>query len=100
MLRETINLSRNCCKKNAGKYLELNAYHKRGKANACLTDSIALSTTNCILLKRLVFLSAVLINKTLNIIVIVWIIKCINHFLSVRINLFLSYAICYTQIRY
>ena len=52
MLRETINLSRNCCKKNAGKYLELNAYHKRGKPNACLTDSIALSTTNCISLKN------------------------------------------------
>lgn len=49
MLRETINLSRNCCKKNAGKYLELNAYHKRGKPNAYLTDSIALSMTNCIL---------------------------------------------------
>ena len=47
MLQETINLSRNCCKKNAGQYLELNAYHKRGKPNACLTDSIALSMTNC-----------------------------------------------------
>ena len=51
-LQETINLSKNCCKKNAGKYLELNAYHKRGKPNACLTDSIALSMTNCYILKK------------------------------------------------
>ena len=45
-------------------------------------------------------LSAVLINKTLNIIVVFLIIKCINYFLSALINLFLGYAICYTKPRH
>ena len=61
MLRETINLSRNCCKKNAGKYLELTVYHKRGKPDACLMDSMALSIANCILLKMMSLLNSSMI---------------------------------------
>ena len=61
MLLETINLSRNCCKKNAGKYLELNVYHKRGKPDAYFTDSMNLFLTNCILLKMMSLLISSLI---------------------------------------
>ena len=93
MLLETINLSRNCCKKNAGKYLELNAYHKRGKPNACLTDSIALSMTNCILLKIATLLVAIFTNIFFPIATL----ESINHSLSALINLFLSYVIYFTQ---
>ena len=96
MLLETINLSRNCCKKNAGKYLELNVYHRRGKPDACLTDSTALSMTNCILLKIATLLVAIFTDILFPITTL----ESIHNFLSALINLFLGYVICYTQIRY